>query len=163
MQSLPNSNWRCNPEGTGFNFQVKNSQVQLKFLGVVLISQVRLNFVGVVQRKDRRRGRKLADRGQRAAPSVIAHPKISPHCTIRFLTTNKRYFYKSYLRGRKGLILSWFDPRFVCGSVQMCNYNHQWLCFQKHKLFGRFHQQKTSQARNIFKCGKRSEKVRKYY
>ena len=48
-----------------------------------------LNFLGVVWRKDRRRGRKLADRGQRAAPSVIAHPKISPPCTIRFLTTNQ--------------------------------------------------------------------------
>ena len=121
-----------------------------------------LNFLGVVWRKDRRRGRKLADRGQRAAPSVIAHLKISPPCTIRFLTTDKTYLFKSYLRIRERLILSRFDPRFVCGSVQMCNYNHQWLRFQKHKLFGRFHKKKQIKLvtfLSVSRDRKRSENI----
>ena len=43
--------------------------------------------------------RKLADRGRRAAPPVIAHPKISPPCSIRFLITNQHVFIHRIQRG----------------------------------------------------------------
>ena len=127
--------------------------------------KVWLNFLGVVWRKDRRRGRKLADRGQRAAPSVIAHPKISPHCTIRFLTTDKTYFFKSYLciSGK-----SWFCPGLtlgLCVVVFKCVITiTNGSAFKSTNYLVSFINKKQVKLVTFLSVatGKRSEKVKKY-
>ena len=95
--------------------------------------KVWLNFLGVVWRKERRRGRKLAGRGQRAAPSVIAHPKISPPCTIRCLTANQGDITcgaideprKSSKAINKRVIINFRDKNVV--SARFCDKNEAFI------------------------------------